>query len=370
MDGKQRARADDASAAISESQADRYPLIGMNGAQVVIATVATLFLLYVGKLPIVILLTSALIAFVLEPVVALLDRFLPRVLSTLLVLGLVMGGLYVVSYYSFLKAKDFAGELPKYTSQIKQEVVRFRQQADKIAESSKQIMPEGQEDPNTVMVKQVKPLFGESAGSLTETLLAIGFVPFLVYFMLTWQEHMRSSLVRMFAVENRTTAYVTVSRITMMLRSFIAGNFVIGLVIGGFSAALFWFLHIPYWYFLGPISGFLSLVPYLGVVLAALPPLAAGMGTLKTSGILIVIGGVVVAHLVALNVLYPKILGKRLQLNPLVVTAALLIWGFIWGAMGLILAIPVTAALKIVCEHVEPLRGFSHMLGEGEESSG
>lgn len=343
----------------------------INGAQVVIALVGVLFLLYFGELPIVVLLTSALLAFMLEPVVTLLDRFLPRALSALLVMAVVVGGLYMASYFSYLKAKDFAAELPKYSSQIKKEVIRFRKQADKLAETGKQMMPTNADDANTVKVKQVQPLFGgDGASNLTETIVAISFVPFLVYFMLTWQEHMRSGIVLMFPVERRTTAYVTVSRISTMLRSFIAGNFVIGLVTGVMSAALFWYLGIPYWYFLGPISGFLSLVPYLGVVLAMIPPLAAGITQLKTSGILIVIGGVIAAHLFALNVLYPKILGKRLQLNPLAVTAALLVWGFIWGAMGLILAIPVTAAIKIVCEHVESLRGFSHMLGEGEESSG
>lgn len=73
---------------------------------------------------------------------------------------------------------------------------------------------------------------------------------------------------------------------------------------------------------------------------------------------------VVGLHLLALNVLYPKFLGKRLQLNPLAVTVALLFWGWIWGAMGLILTIPLTAALKIVCDHIENLRSVGSWLGE------
>jgi predicted PurR-regulated permease PerM len=65
-----------------------------------------------------------------------------------------------------------------------------------------------------------------------------------------------------------------------------------------------------------------------------------------------------------LNVLYPKIIGKRLQLNPLAVTLALLFWGWLWGAMGLILAVPITAALKIIFDHVEGLRPWGAWLGE------
>ena len=65
-----------------------------------------------------------------------------------------------------------------------------------------------------------------------------------------------------------------------------------------------------------------------------------------------------------MNVLYPKILGKRLQLNPLAVTLALLFWGWLWGAMGLILAVPITGACKIICDHIEPLRPYGAWMGE------
>jgi predicted PurR-regulated permease PerM len=83
-----------------------------------------------------------------------------------------------------------------------------------------------------------------------------------------------------------------------------------------------------------------------------------------------VVVGVVVAHLFALNVLYPKVLGSRLQLNPLAVTVSLLLWGFLWGGVGLVLAIPMTAAMKIIFEHVDRLQPLSHLLGEGNETSG
>jgi predicted PurR-regulated permease PerM len=269
-----------------------------------------------------------------------------------------------------LKANVFAADLPKYSGQIKQEVIRFRKQADKIAETTKTVLPETNDDKNAVKVKEVRPFFSAESGSLTETIVAISFVPFLVFFMLTWQDHIRASFVQLFRRENRTTAYVALSHISKMLRAFIAGNFVIGLATGVLSAALFWWLSIPYWYFVGPISGFVSLIPYLGVPLAIVPPVAAGITVLKPAGFLIVVAGVVIAHLIALNVLYPKVLGSRLQLNPLAVTVSLLFWGFLWGAVGLVLAIPLTAAMKIIFEHIDSLQPISHLLGEGEEASG
>jgi predicted PurR-regulated permease PerM len=340
----------------------------INGAQIVLAIAAALAVLYFGKLPIVVLLCSALIAFMLEPLVDAFERRMPRVMAASLAMLLVIGGLYTASYYSYMQARDFAAEFPKYSGQIKQQVIRFRQQASKIDETRKAIMPESADEKASVRVKSVEPTFPTAKSNLTETVIAISFVPFLVFFMLTWQEHIRAAVVQLFRRENRTTAYVALSHISKMLRAFIAGNFIIGLLTGVASAGLFWYLGIPYWYFVGLISGFVSLIPYLGVPLAIAPPLIAGIAVLKPGGMIAVVVGVVSFHLIALNVLYPKLLGGRLQLNPLAVTASLLVWGFLWGAVGLVLAIPITAAMKIIFEHISSLQPLSYLLGEGETS--
>jgi predicted PurR-regulated permease PerM len=168
----------------------------------------------------------------------------------------------------------------------------------------------------------------------------------------------------LFKLEHRNTAYVTLGAMSAMIRSFIVGNLVVGVFMATISTVIFWMIHLPYFYFLGPLSGFLSLVPYLGVVLAIVPPVFAGIGQIGSEELVVIAVTVVGLHIFSINVLYPKILGKRLQLNPLAVTLALLFWGWLWGAMGLILAVPLTAALKIVFDHVEQLRPYSAWLGE------
>jgi hypothetical protein len=86
--------------------------------------------------------------------------------------------------------------------------------------------------------------------------------------------------------------------------------------------------------------------------------------TLNKTGVVIVLSTVVILHIVTMNILYPKIVGKRLRLNPLAVTLSLLFWAWIWGGMGLLLAVPVVGATKIVCDHVDSLRGLGAWLGD------
>ena len=274
-----------------------------------------------------------------------------------------------LTYFFYNRAVDFATQLPKYSAKIRTALSDVRMQANKIEESTRSVIPSSDsgKQPVAVELKQATGLshvISAGSGTLGEVLLAITFIPFLVYFMLTWKDHVHLSTVRLFPKEHRLVAHRTVSRISEMIRSFIAGNVLIGVVNALVSTVIFWLLGIPYFYFLGVISGFVSLIPYLGVFLAVLPPLTAGIGVVNKTGVAVILVSVIGLHVLSMNVLYPKIVGKRLRLNPLAVALSLLFWAWIWGAMGLLLAVPLVGATKIICDYVDSLRGLGAWLGE------
>ena len=333
--------------------------------QTVVATAVVLLLCYVAKLVLVVLLVSVLIAFILAPLVNLLEMTrIPRPVGSFIAVVALGALLYGGLYFGYNRVSGFVQDLPKYSSRIKHVVMRFREQAQKI----ETVLPgNASDDKQTVRVQQQtswSDVVTNNLGGVAEVLLMISFIPFLVYFMLSWQDHVRAATVMLFKMENRNTAYVTLGRISAMIHSFINGNLVVRIFTSIISLIVFGALHLPYFYFLGFISGFLSLIPYLGVVLALIPPVVAGIGVLHSGGMVAIIATVLGVHVFALNVLYPKLIGKRLQLNPLAVTVSLLIWGFLWGAPGLILAVPITGAMKIIFDNVESLRPYGAWLGE------
>jgi predicted PurR-regulated permease PerM len=354
----------------TERDETRKSLGTVAGAQIVIALGVVVAICYFAKLPLITILAAMLITFVLDPLVQLLERIrIPRGWGSALAILLMLGVLYGLSYFFYARAVDFMQELPRVTGKVRQTIGKYQRDTQKIRQSTQQIVPENKDEKNAVRVKVQQDtgftsMVRENVGPVAEVLAAVSFIPFLVFFMLTWQEHARSATVKLFKPENRTTAYVTIGKISEMMRSFIAGNFVVGLFMSVVSAVVFAFLKLDYFYFVGFISGFLSLVPYLGVILAILPPLALGMGHLHSGGIIIIAVTVLGLHVFAMNVLYPKFIGRRLQLNPLLVTLSLLVWGWIWGAMGLILAVPIMGAIKIICDHIESLRPLGEWMGE------
>jgi predicted PurR-regulated permease PerM len=344
-------------------------------AEIVIAAFVVFAACYFAKLELVVLLVSILFSFMLLPIADHIERLrIPRpvaaAIAVLLLTALVGGTIY----YSASKAQDFARELPKYSGRIRGVLSKYARRAQQIQKSTQNVLPSGDENQNgekqkqqTVVVQQQSnwtDYITRSFGSITEVIFGISFIPFLVYFMLSWREHVRAATVMLFRMENRNTAYVTLGAISKMIRVFIVGNVVVGVFMSIVAVAVFGLLGIPYFYFVGIISGFVSLIPYLGVVLAMVPPLVTGIGKMHGSEALVVVLTVLLLHVFSLNVLYPKIVGARVQLNPLAVTLALLVWGGLWGAMGLILAVPITAAIKIVFDHIDSLQPMGSWLGE------
>jgi predicted PurR-regulated permease PerM len=257
-------------------------------------------------------------------------------------------------------------EVPKYSGRLRAEVAKISRKAQTL----EAVNPAQKGTINVHETQSWTDLLSHGFGSATEIALAISFIPFLVFFMLTWQEHARAATVGLFPLEHRREAYNAMGQIAIMVRAFILGNLFIALLIGGISTVVFGFLHVPFFYFVGFATGFLSLVPYLGLILAILPPLFVDIGHLDPAKVAWIALTVFTLHIVALNLLYPKFLGSRLRLNPLAVTIALLVWAWLWGAVGLILAIPLTAGMKIIFDHVQSLKPFGAWLGEESPQNG
>jgi predicted PurR-regulated permease PerM len=328
----------------------------------IIGIAGILTLCYFGESVLAVMMVSVLLAFILAPVVDLLTYLrLPRSLAAAIAILLLLGALCGIVYTSYNQAATLLQDLPKYTSRLRDETLQFRKSAERL-----EVLPPEHEK-GVVSVRPATDwtdILTRGFGSASAAILAVSFIPFLVFFMLTWQQHVRSATVMLFPLHNRHTAYVTLGQISAMVRSFMVGNLLIGLFVGAVSTVIFWMIHLPFFYFAGFASGFLSLIPYMGLLLALIPPIFVGLGHADSQDVVVVVVSVLVLHLIALNLLYPRFLGKRLQLNPLAVTMALLVWGALWGAMGLLLAIPITAAIRIIFAHVESLKPYGAWLGE------
>lgn len=144
---------------------------------------------------------------------------------------------------------------------------------------------------------------------------------------------------------------------------FFRGQLVVALLVGAFCVAAFYVVGLPYFALIGSLTALLALVPLIGLVIAAIPVLFVAFTTSgRTGGLLHVSGGwklalacsviLVVAQQVDLRVLSPRLLSRTVRLHPVTVLLSLLVGGTLQGLWGMLLAVPVAAALKVLLLHM------------------
>jgi predicted PurR-regulated permease PerM len=375
----------------------------------IVAFGAIIAILYFGRVFFITGIVATTIAFILEPFVGLLMRIrFPRPLASVVVCTIALAFLYVIGMAAYTQFLAIYADMPKYGERIgaivdgiQQKLANLEDQTYRTVVPARQrqelAQTEAFKQPPKAAKRKAAGLAAQAPGSIPVTapvpgvipevrihaesnplgeylsarlsdfyqvLLMISFIPFLVYFMLSWRDHLNRSFLQFFHGEDRLVAARSLEGIAAMVRAFVVGNFLLGLLMATISSAMFWMMGLSYPMLVGPLSGFLSLVPYVGMPLALVPPLFAALGLNQVPVYLLVVFAVALLHLIAMNVLYPKVVGSRVHLNPLVVTFSLMLWGFLWDAPGLLLAIPLTAALKAVCDNVKTLRPIGKFLGD------
>ncbi len=368
----------------------------------IIATGVVIAILYWARIVFITTITAVVIALILEPFVGLLTRIrLPRSLASLVVCLFAVTVIYFAGFAAWNQLSGIANDAPALKENITKAVdavsTRIQVLEDSAArvltpsrKSDKSAAPAGVQNNKKSASKKTStiPLLPPPPDLIPEVrihddhnpiedyifsrldavyqvVLMSSFVPLLVYFMLSWRDHIYKSFLRFFDGPARTTVSQSLQGIAGVARAFVVGNFLIGVFLALLTSALFAAIRLPYPFLVGTLSGILSLVPYAGLVLAVLPPLLAGLATGAPSSVLLLsLAIAVILHLTAMNVLYPTIVGARVHLNPLVVTFSLMFWGFLWDAAGLVLAIPITAGIKAVCDHVAGLRKYGRFLGD------
>ena len=337
-----------------------------------IIAVATVFAcIYYASSIIVTLICAIFLAFVLEPGVRLAERFrIPRWVGSLVMVLVMLGVLYMMVYAVYDRALAFFDDLPKFALRMKQMIAHIQLTTRLFRQSTSTILPpSGDSGLPTVRLQQESPwvqFLLRGIGSVYAFTVTVMFVPFLVFFMLTSKHQIWVGTLNLFPIDRRQQAEDVIHGISQMVRQYVLGNILVALISAAVITPIFGMIQLRYALLLGPLAAFLSMAPYIGVALGIVPPLLIALVEYDRMAPFIIIAiTVIVVHFIAVNILTPKLVGRRVKLNPLSITIAMMFWGWLWGGIGLVLAVPITAALKAVCDHVGPLRPYGAWMGEG-----
>jgi predicted PurR-regulated permease PerM len=333
---------------------------------VLVAGVLTVFAYYASSICITVILAGFL-AILFDPVVVKLEKLhLPRSVAAAAIVLAGMGLIGLAGYKLYGKAILFSEDIPVYTSKIQQAMEPISRKIQEVQQSAGSLT--NNERP-TKKVPEVRveesptwPAYlVRGAGSVWGVLIIAGVVPFLTFFMLCTKEQMTIRMNALF--DSSADAARFIKNLNQAIRGFVTGNLVVGSVMAVATTLMLYGIGIKGAIPLGIVSGLLNLLPFLGLVLSLALPIAAAMLQFSTPGpYIIIVLTILCLHIVSANLLIPKFIANRVSIGPVAATVGILFWGWLWGVMGLLLAVPLTALVKLVADLHPSLGHVSNML--------
>jgi len=356
----------------------------------ILATLAVVTALHFTGSIFIPIIVGIFLFFLLDPLVKRGEKKnVPRSVSAIFLVftSAVISGLLIWVLYGAVA--EIAREVPAYSKKIMGIVTELQKKAETLSSNLNSLpTPVKQEseshgdDPSTSIpatepsmqhaeIQKVQVVGGEvekltsfalsGVGTLFSLFATALFIPLIALFLLLEKKILARSTTDLFRNILETTRID--SEIHRMLKAFFVGNFITGSVISIILIILFSVLGLRNSVSLGLISGFLILIPLIGPLVALPLPLAAGLLQFSTPTPFIVISGtVILLHFITGNLIMPKYVGGHVNLNTFASTISLLFWGWLWGAIGVLLAIPLTALLRIFLENYAPTVRLSKVL--------
>lgn len=339
------------------------------GATQLLVVIAVLYTLYVARPILVPVVVSLLLSFLLAPgVAALVGSGVPRWLSSAVVVVALLAAVGGVGYALSGPVQRWLEEAPRALARAEVRIQRLLQPMDEVGRAADQVeeIAGGQQSPaDTVQVEDGGGFRSAAIDRLRSGLGGAVVVVGLVYFFLSWGPIFQRKLARVVhPPERRRTVLEIAARVQRDVSTYLLTMTGINVVLGMAVAGAMALLGMPNPLLWGVLAALLNYVPYFGALVGMAVMGLVGLTVFEEPGRAILVAGVYGA-LTGLegNVLKPMILGRRLTLNPVAIFVGLLFWGWIWGVVGALMAVPLLSALKLCCDQYEPLAPLGTFLG-------
>ena len=210
----------------------------------------------------------------------------------------------------------------------------------------------------------VSAAFGSVGGILAGAVI----VPLFTFFLLYYRDFFREFFFHAFASAPKEIVCQVLDKIYYVVQSYLVGLVTVMGIVAVLNTVGLLVLGVPYAWFFGVLASLLMLLPYIGIAIGSILPALFALATKDNAWYAVgVIGWFQVVQFLEGNFLTPNIVGGKVSINPLMALIGLLLGGMLFGLAGLILAIPITAVLKVVFDAIPSMKAFGFLIGEPEQ---
>jgi predicted PurR-regulated permease PerM len=312
------------------------------------------------------------LSFLLSPLLRVLKRaHIPEALGAALLLLVLAGGVGLGVYSLVTPATEWIAKAPESLTRVQRKLRTLRAPMQQMSRTADEVERTIAGEPATAPAPAKAPswfkeaLFGGTTAFVSEAIV----VMVLLYFLLASGDLFLRKLIKVLPTFKDKKRAVEIAR--QMERNISTYLFTVTLINVGVGVAValgMWLLDMPNPILWGALACVLTYIPYLGAIVGISVLALAALLTFDDLGHALAVPAVyMVVSFLEGNFVTPLVLGRRLTLNPVVIFVGLLFWFFLWGIPGALLAVPILAVFKIVCDHVDTLAPIGEFFGPADD---
>jgi predicted PurR-regulated permease PerM len=331
-----------------------------------VGLIALLAIMYIAKSIIIPVVFSIIIAILLHPVVNFLVRIkISRVLAIILTMFLAF--LIIAAFGAVLlsQASRFGESWPalveKFTSILNQTISDAADYFDKDPQKIHEWITKTQGE----IVNVSTAAIGQTIVVLGNGLVILFLIPFYIFMILFYQPILIEFIRRLSGSKYQSHVKGIVSQIKTVIQRYLVGLFIEAVLMAAMNTAALLILGIEYAFILGILAALLNVIPYIGGIIAVAMPMMVALVTKPSPWYAFyVLAAYYFIQLIDNHYIVPYIVASKIKINALFSVIVVLVGNALWGIPGMFLSMPLLAIIKLICDHIEPLKPWGFLLGD------
>jgi predicted PurR-regulated permease PerM len=312
---------------------------------------------------------ALLLSLILSPAVRALKRMLvPEPIGA----AAVVAGLTAILVWGLVQlfepASDWLAKMPQIAEQVERKLSTLRRSVEQVSDAAAKVEAlttvEAETNRPAQVVAKPPSLLSRVVSGTQNAVVAAGATIVLLYFILASGDLFMRKLVRVLpTLEDKKTAVAVARTIQSAIAHYLFTITCINLGLGVATAAVLHLLGMPNAILWGVMVALFNYVPYIGPALSGTVLAVVAFLTFEhMNEVLLVPAAYFALETIEGQFITPILTGRSLTLNPVMIFLSMLLWGWLWGVIGALMAVPILMTVKIFCEHVESLHGLGEFL--------
>ena len=331
---------------------------------IVIGLLAFFAVLYFTQSIIVPIIYSTIIAIVLSPMVGYLTKKkVNQVVAISITLFLFIAITITIITLLSVQMMQFSESFPKLIEKINQFADSMELwAADRFNVSKLKI--------HSLVLKKRTEIIGDGGALIGQTIISTGsklivllLIPVYVFMILLYQNHLIKFIHKLFSRKEYGEVDDVLSSTKVIVQSYLVGLLLEALIMAFLNSATLLIIGIEYAILLGVLGAIVNVIPYVGGIISIIPPAIIAIISNSPSDALLVIVAYLVIQFFDVHYIVPKVVASKVKINALISVIVVLAGGALWGLPGTFLSIPLTAVIKVIFDHIEPVKPWGFLLG-------